>query len=181
MTDPTRKTAVMIDLETLDTKPSAVITSIGAVRFDPYSTWVATWDFHIHVAVASQRGRTIDAGTVIWWLRQSDAARSALVIGQDDAADLTLALEALASFIDGANEVWCNGASFDLPILASAYAGLGDKTPWDYWQERDLRTLKALHPQRIERAGTHHNALDDALHQARLVQHIMQFNPDLDS
>jgi len=181
MSEPTRKTAVMVDLETFGTTPNAVITSIGAVRFDPYGTWIDTWAFHIHVAVASQPRRSIDAGTVLWWLQQSDAARNALVSGQDAAADLTLALEAFASFVDGADEIWCNGASFDLPTLAHAFAEVGDKTPWAYWQERDLRTLKALNPQRIERSGTAHHALDDALHQARLVQHILQFNPDLDS
>lgn len=29
--------------------------------------------------------------------------------------------------------------------------------------------------------GTHHNALKDAVHQAKLVQHILQLNPDMDS
>ena len=58
----------------------------------------------------------------------------------------------------------------ELPGCAAA----GGKAPWTFWQERDLRTLKGLSPDlRIERSGTHHNALDDALHQARLVQHIL--------
>ena len=34
---------------------------------------------------------------------------------------------------------------------------------------------------RIERTGTHHNALDDAIYQARLVQHILNSNPDMDA
>ena len=77
---------------------------------------------------------------------------------------------------------WCNGASFDFPILATAYRLVKKPLPWEFWKERDLRTLKGLNPDlRVERDGVHHNALDDARHQARLVQHILQFNPDLDS
>ena len=79
-------------------------------------------------------------------------------------------------------DIWCCGASFDFPILKYAYHVIGMKEPWEFSNEMCLRTLKKLNKgARIERAGTHHNALDDAVHQAKLVQHILQLNPDMDS
>ena len=179
-------TAISIDIETMSTAPTAAIASIGACRFaiggDGIGDWIGD-TFHMHVSLANcqRHGLTIDASTVLWWIKQGDDAKAALLGGQQDAAPLVTALEALANFIDATDDggpekptIWANGASFDLPILANAYRTVGMPLPWKFWEERDLRTLKGLSPDlRIERSGTHHNALDDALHQARLVQHIL--------
>jgi DNA polymerase III epsilon subunit-like protein len=178
--------AISIDLETASTRANAAIASIGAVRFDPRGNWLGD-TLHIHVSLRNcqHHGLAIDADTFIWWLMQGEDARVALFAGQTDAAPLITALEALGDFIENtgeAPEIWVNGASFDLPILASAYRAADLRQPWRYWQERDLRTIKALNQgARLERQGTHHNALDDACHQARLIQHILAFNPDMDA
>lgn len=179
--------AVMIDIETLDNVPTAAIASIGAVWFEPHGSRIGpTFHMHVDLEDCQRHGLTIGADTVLWWLRQSADAQTALANGQQGAAPLITALEALHAFItvgeSDAVEIWCNGASFDLPILANAYRAIGWKTPWPFWRERDLRTLKGLHPeQRLERTGLAHHALDDAIHQARLVQHILQANPDIDA
>lgn len=178
--------AIMIDLETLGKRPGCIISSIGAVVFDPHSDWIGdTLHTHIDWADSELRGFKADVDTVKWWLKQDDAAASALVAGQDDASLVASALDGLCNFIAGAGnepDIWCNGASFDFPILAAYYDHFHWTLPWQYWQERDLRTLKGLNKgARIERAGVHHNALDDAIHQARLVQHILQFNADMDA
>ncbi len=177
------RASVMVDLETLSKLPTAAFTSIGACLFEPHSDWIGE-TFHMHVSLenATRAGLKMDASTVMWWLDQSDEARRTLVLGQLDAAPLVTALEAFAAFLPPGVEIWCNGNSFDLPILQNAYHIAGIETPWLYYNERDLRTLKALNKgARIERAGIHHNALDDAVHQAKLVQHIFQLNPDMDS
>lgn len=180
-------TAISIDIETMSTAPNAAIASIGACRFaiggDGIGDWIGD-TFHVHVSLAScqRHGLAIDAGTVLWWLGQDDNARSALIGGQQDAAPLVTALEALANFIEATDDggpekptIWANGASFDLPILASAYRAVGMPLPWKYWNERDLRTLKALRQKcRIAHAGIAHHALDDAVHQARLIQAIQK-------
>lgn len=176
--------AVMFDLETLDNRASAAISSLGAVLFDPRSDWMGK-TLHIHIDLPSQRAynRSIGAETVLWWIGQDDVARQTLRDGQSATpADLIVALEAFEAFIPKEAEIWCNGNSFDLAILADAYDRFNWPRPWKFWNERDLRTLKGLNKTlRIERSGTHHNALDDAIHQARLVQHILQSNSDLDS
>lgn len=171
--------ALMFDLETLDIRASAAIASIGAVIFDPRSDWIGD-TLHLHIDIAGQRAyrRTIGANTVLWWLGQDDTARQTLIAGQQDGpADLLVAIEAFAAFIPKDGEIWCNGNSFDLAILGDAYDHFNWNRPWQFHLERDLRTLKGLNKGlRIERNGTHHNALDDAIHQARLVQHILRLN-----
>jgi exodeoxyribonuclease VIII len=40
--------------------------------------------------------------------------------------------------------------------------------PWRHWNDRCYRTVKSLYPDvKLERVGTHHNAVDDAESQAR--------------
>lgn len=175
-------TAISIDIETMSTAPNAAIASIGACRFDMPGSGIGDWigdTFHVHVSLANcqRHGLAIDASTVLWWINQGENAKAALLGGQQDASPLVTALEALFSFIAGTDfvdeppTIWANGASFDLPILANAYRTAGIPLPWNYWQERDLRTLKALFPDfRMERAGIAHHALDDAVHQARMIQ-----------
>jgi hypothetical protein len=178
-------TAISIDIETMSTAPNAAIASIGACRFDLPGAGIGDWigdTFHVHVSLANcqRHGLAIDASTVLWWIGREEDAKEALFCGQHDAAPLVTALEALTHFIDSteinSNEpptIWANGASFDLPILANAYRAVGLPLPWNYWDERDLRTLKSLAPEfRIEHAGIAHHALDDAVKQARMIQAI---------
>lgn len=163
---------VMLDLETMGTGPLAPIVAIGAVLFDPINGIVgegfyAATDLQSAVAI----GAVIDPGTVLWWLRQSDAARAA--IAQDGATPITVALLRFADWMhlhtDERNvRVWGNGASFDNVILAQAYRMAGQQAPWRYYNDRCYRTMKAQQPDlQLVRSGTHHNALDDAESQAR--------------
>lgn len=187
-------TAISLDIETMSTAPNAAIASIGACRFDLHGDGIGDWindTFHVHVSLPNcQRyGTAFDASTVLWWLAQGDEARQAMIAGQQDAAPLVTALEALADFIgatqttsdEDTQAIWANGASFDLPILANAYRCVGMPLPWKYWQERDLRTLKALFPEcGISRiGGIPHSALDDAVFQARTIQSIAKANPEI--
>jgi DNA polymerase III epsilon subunit-like protein len=178
--------AIMFDLETLGKRPGCIVASIGAVIFDPRGNWIGeTLHTHIDMEDSALRGFNAEPDTVKWWLGQDDNARGLLVAGQDAAVSAYAAIDGFCNFIASAGpdaEIWCNGNSFDIPILAAYFHHFHLPLPWNYWQERDLRTLKALNKgARIERHGTHHNALDDALHQARLVQHILTFNSDMDA
>ena len=61
-----------------------------------------------------------------------------------------------------------NGAAFDNVILASAYRRNGTRQPWQFLNDRCYRTMKAQYPAvKMQRNGTHHNAVDDAESQAR--------------
>lgn len=65
---------IMLDLETLDTRPSAVIVSIGAVEFDTNGPNPLR-EFYRVLQLPPQlsRGRTECPETLAWWSRQSEA------------------------------------------------------------------------------------------------------------
>lgn len=80
-------THLMLDLETMGKKPGAPIVSMGAVFFDPI-TGETGGEFYRVICLESSMyfGAKPDAGTILWWLKQSSEARSAIVV--DDAQGL---------------------------------------------------------------------------------------------
>lgn len=169
------KTQVMIDLETFGTKPGSVIVSIGAVKFDRSEIYSEFYQV-IDPADCQRYGLTLDADTVKWWLTKDEAARSAIA---SKGEPLEQVLCALTQWMGNDCEVWGNGASFDNALLAAAYKQTGIPLPWKYWNDRCYRTMKDVFPGvKMERTGTHHNALDDARSQARhLIQIFRQLSP----
>lgn len=161
---------IMLDLETMGAGPDAAIVAIGAVTFDLDAGTIGE-RFYAPVDLASSvaAGGVQDPGTVQWWLRQSDDARAEL--GRPG-LQVGSALDAFAVWVrryadPKTVKVWGNGAGFDNVILRRAYERAGMAAPWSHWNDRCYRTVKALHPEiRLERIGTHHNAVDDAESQA---------------
>ena len=178
---------VMVDLETMGKKHNAPIVAIGAVVFDPATGSIGESFYKVVCLESSVNwGAVIDPSTVIWWLRQSSEARSAIV--NDDAIPLQDALLQFREFVSdnvagGSKkaQVWGNGASFDNSILRSSYDCIAEDYPWEYWNDRDVRTMVELgqaisfDPKTtIPFEGSRHNALADAIHQARYVSAIWQ-------
>lgn len=172
---------IMIDLETMGTGPRSAIAAIGAVEFDLYGQGLGRELYHrVDLRSSVAAGLVIDANTIIWWMKQSDAARAELI--SDNNVPLHYALYDLREIIAGQNLagaddtiIWANGASFDFPILAEAYRAVGSQQPWKFFNERDWRTVRKIGPAvEFERTGTHHNALADACHQALHLQRVMQ-------
>ena len=165
---------VMIDIETLGTKPGAVILSIGAVMFGPAGLG-ATFYAPVSLTSCTDVGLSIDASTVAWWMRQSDAARAAAFA--PGAAPVTEVLIRFAAWLNGrgAEHPWCHGATFDVPLLCAAYEACHLVVPWWYASVRDTRTLYDLAGLKVDRSeGTHHNALDDAIAQAKTAVQAMR-------
>ena len=159
---------VMVDLETLGTTPGCVILSIGAVAFDRRAGSLEA-EFYVNLDPASceESGLRVNPQTVEWWSRQSAEARAALETGQ---VPLAQALADFTAFFRsvGGRTIWGHGATFDPPVLEAAYRVLGLNPPWKYWAVRDTRTLYELADVAPDRnQGVHHNALADALSQAR--------------
>jgi hypothetical protein len=167
----------MLDIETLDIKPSAVILVIAAVFFDPKTGELGA-EFETSVnSQKEQPGRTISLDTVAWWAKQSDEARKLAFGGTET---LKRVLTKLTQFIHmnttGTVKVWGNGKEFDCSILEHAFQNLEMSCPWKFWDTQDVRTvitvaeIQGFNPKK-ERSfeGTPHRALDDAKHQARYV------------
>lgn len=178
---------VMVDLETMGKKYNAPIVAIGAVVFDPATGSIGESFYKVVCLESSVNwGAVIDPSTVIWWLKQSSEARSAIV--NDDAIPLQDVLLQFREFVSdnvagGSKkaQVWGNGASFDNSILRSSYDCIAEDYPWEYWNDRDVRTMVELgqaisfDPKTtIPFEGSRHNALADAIHQARYVSAIWQ-------
>lgn len=168
---------IMVDLETLGTTADAVILSIGAVRFDLDSDEIDDAGFYAGISIDSnlELKRRVQEDTLLWWLKQNDAAQS---VFHEPKQTLANSLDELADWIATPDHfMWSNGADFDLPMLAHAYSQIHSELPWKFWNSRCMRTYKGL-PQaknvNVPRQGTHHNALHDAIHQARQVQAIQR-------
>ena len=171
---------IMLNLETLGTRPGCVITSVGAVAFNTKSILYEFYE-RVDIKNSAEMGFHMEAPTVMWWMEQKDASRMELTKSGKPIAAVVSAFtdwvedcakdEALASS-DGSLEVWGNGVGFDNAILAEAYRKCTRDTPWKFWEDRCYRTLKALHEDTpFVESGVNHNALDDARSQAlHLIQ-----------
>ena len=160
-------TRVMLDIETLGIDPGAAILSIGACTFDREGVG-ETVELSVDLESCQDRGLEIDADTLQWWLGQDDAAREILTGG----AALPTALSELRGFLEtnDYDELWANSPKFDMAHLEAAYDALDWPTPWAFYELRDVRTVTELPGAvELEQDGTEHDALDDAVHQAREV------------
>lgn len=164
---------VMIDLETLSTRPDAMILSIGAVAFGPDGLGA---EFSVVVDPAGAHGH-IDPGTVAWWLDQSAEARRPLGANYTgERVPLAMALQRFRWFWNDLMaphaklRVWGHGSSFDLPIIESAFRVCGHQIPWGHRAGRDTRTILELAGTRIVMPdNAKHDALADAKAQAIAV------------
>ena len=162
---------VMLDLETMGTRPGSVILSIGAVFFDLAGNTGDTFYRNISGRSCIDAGLKVDPRTREWWSRQSLEARTAVSTDQQPldrvARDFSHWLRA-----GGGVFVWGQGASFDPPLWEAASEAVGRSAPWRFWNIRDTRTVYDLFnfdDKAMPRAGTYHNALDDARHQVACV------------
>lgn len=168
---------IMLDLETLGTRPGCIVVSVGAVGFDRYTGAILREFYRVIDLADSQRhGLTVEVGAVAWWMRQSDEARAVFSTSEFDVTPLARAASDFAEWFaecgGGACPIWSHGAAFDLPIWEAALAAAGWPAPWAFWMVRDTRTvydLTGFDPHTIKREGTYHNALDDARHQVRCL------------
>jgi len=186
--DPgTMFTHLMVDLETMGKKPGAPIVSVGGVFFDPASGKTGAEYYQvINLESSMSFGARPDASTILWWLKQSPEARSAIVV--DDTVGLVEALEMFLDFIaeNAANgsrtvQLWGNGSSFDCSLLEAAFELADTPFPIPHWNYRDVRTVVELGKAvglnsryEIPFEGDQHNALADARHQVKYVSAIWQ-------
>lgn len=160
---------VMIDLETASDHSNAVILSIGACMFS-YDEGIVD-KFYRNVSPQGQKelGLHVSPRTVEWWKTQSKEAREHLLVNP---VPLKQALDEFAEWFGNKSKVtWSKGASFDQPILDSAYRaiyGESARSPWKYYDGLCFRTIDKFFPMPPEnREGISHNAMDDAITQAK--------------
>jgi len=171
---------LMIDLETLGTKPDAPIISIGAVWFDLEKRQIGD-TFYAVLDVAEQidsKTRFASASTIKWWLSQADAAKSVFKEGAKPTKDV-LALFREWIMVHAGSKAkttkkclpWGNGSTFDITLMETLFDDYEVTCPWMYWNVMDLRTFKRFvgKGKKVEKLGTDHNALDDAVSQVNYM------------
>lgn len=164
---------VMLDLETLGTRPGCAILSIGAVEFDCASGKLGPEFYEVVNRKSCQaKGLTEDPETIKWWQGRSDEARKILVDVETAPNGLGGALTKFSGWLQQFGKrdlmIWGCGADFDQPIITAGFAACSMPLPWMFYNNRCYRTLRALGNMKGEppRVGTYHNALDDAKTQA---------------
>jgi hypothetical protein len=163
----------MIDLETLDTSPSATVLTLGAVKFDPYTAIEPYAELYIKVDIDEQDrlGRTVSDSTIQWWGSQ-DAAIQEEAFNPDNRVSVEQTLDQLNKWIVGVDQIWAQGYGFDITMLEDMYRKAGRPIPWNFWQVRDSRTLLGIlkvDPRKKMQQNLH-NALEDSRWQAKAVQ-----------
>lgn len=167
---------IMIDIETMSSESNAAIVSIGAVQFD-MQTGDTGKTFYLNVDLQSciDSGLGLSASTIMWWLKQDKESQTSLF---DCPVSLNVALLSFEGWLDDANAIDCqilaNSPSFDCVILKNAFNAVGIKLPWNYWDERDCRTLVSFASQ-IKREMVNdlsHDALSDCKFQVRYCSAI---------
>lgn len=173
---------LMFDLETMGRSSRAAIVQIGACAFDP-----ETGEIYRRMLVNVDLQSSIDAGlevegsTVKFWMEQPPAARTFLsdvvcghVYGK---TDIYNALGVFGDFVRASNPcpIWSH-ATFDVPIIVSAYKAAGSKQPPFRYQDcMDLRTLIQLADyKRPDHDGIPHDALSDCEYQVRYCVEAMK-------
>lgn len=165
---------LMFDIETLDTKHSAIVLSIGAVLFNEKEI---IEKFYINLSMKEQleKGRTISESTFYWWMQQSQEASAATAV---DVFAVRAGLGQLMHWMKHTCQidmnylkVWGNGAVFDNVImrdLLNSY-GYSNEYLWKFWNDRCFRTYVAENKIEKIKPTVAHNALDDAQAQAQTL------------
>ena len=167
-----------IDLECLDTLPTAVITSIAVVFFDLKGN---REQYAVNIDIESSMSYpelTIGADTLKWWFKQSKDSQNAML---DNPLALHSALTAVAHFIKEhrGNKFTCwTHATFDAPILQYNCYVADVHIPIHFREHRDIRTLTWLNRNNFVKlapppSSIAHNALHDALHQADYISALL--------
>lgn len=182
MSDP--QTHLILDIETLSTKPNAVVLSLACVPFQfevtrSFDEYIKR-GFYVKLEVESQFkvGRRAQKETVDWWLMQSAEARLVTKPSDED-VDTRAALAMFSDYVKHIREndgfdndcfVWSRGSNFDFPIMESLHDSYQLHPPYSTLSIRDLRTMfdvltGGTRGQYNPRRGTPRNFLEhNALH-----------------
>lgn len=172
-------TEIMVDLETLSTASNSIILSIGAVKFDrsfelPKIENCEVFYRRINIDSCRKVGLVSSEDTINWWNKQDESVRYE-ALDNPDRSDLKDVLNDFSKWL-GYNtfnkKIWGHGDDFDCVILDNAYKCCGLKTPWNFWNTRDTRTLFDIANININDfpiTGAHH-ALNDAYRQVKCVK-----------
>jgi hypothetical protein len=166
---------VVLDLETLGTVPGCGIIAIGAISLDLQHR------FYEKIRPDSNKSFRLfsQTGTIDWWNKQSEGARSESFSGTKN---LDVVLKEFSAWFVSLNEkpetiqVWGNGADLIFYLEGGLYeAAL--PCPIGNFSARCYRTMTENFPhiKKGKFIGETHTALADARHQAEHLNELLSF------
>lgn len=174
----------MLDLETLDTKPSAHILELALICFCPFTGRVnEALSRHVRFGLSQQNGATVSPSTMSWWVETNEQYFNDLLThvceSEEKLQNVLFDLDLLMSEIrvQGSKvRVWDTG-SFDVDIINDAARRvLGKNRPiFTFWEVCDVRSLRQVSEDfglQNDEWPTSHNAKDDCLRQISYVQSV---------
>lgn len=175
--------SLMIDIETLDTKSSAIVLSVGACFFDldnPNTTIQELYQNSIYLELnpkeQENKNRTISIDTLTWWLN-NDLNLKAFF--ENISINTGRNLKLLSDFIisNQIKSVWSKSPSFDMNILDSLFSDFNMTFPIGFRDRFDVRTVleirKLTEISKIKLQGNGHHALDDAINQTLMICNVL--------
>ena len=162
-----------IDLETIDTSPSATVLSLGAIKFNPLDDSEPHSELYLKIDIDQQDrlGRTVSDSTIEWWGKQDAKIRDE-AFDQTGAVSVEDALKQISKWVVGVDTLWGQGYGFDYTILEDMFRKAARPIPWNFWIIRDSRTLFGCcqaDPRKAFQTDLH-NALADAYFQSKAIQ-----------
>lgn len=163
-------THIMVDIESLGTRPGCVVLAAAFVRFSDE----AHTTLNLSIPDQEALGLEIDPDTAAWWRDQEAKHPGAWAAATANPVPLKVGLEHIAAWLAWAspNEdplIWCHGATFDAPILGELFRRAGVPCPWKFWNIQCTRTLYNLAgiSNKDYAVPPPHIALNDAIEQTR--------------
>jgi len=165
-----------IDLETTGTLVDSQILSIGLAMFN-IKTGAIGNTLYIPIYLDNNEPINATIGTVKFWIQQSHKNPEALkglfeFAENKNAVMLRDALVDVQVFVEAnkPSTVWANGTKFDLGMLEYQFQKYEVDVPWMHNADRCMRTLRHFAGSiKIEDDGVAHNALSDAIWQAKYI------------
>jgi|AGFT01.1.fsa_nt_gi hypothetical protein len=175
---------LMIEIEAMDDKPTAAVTAIAAIFFNPGTGEVGkTFYRRISLDDAMNNGGTVSAAAIKWWLQQPSEERDQLLF--EDCQDIELAVCDFYDFVNKnmtplATKLWCGCPSMHGNILRHVldkYAGMS----CEHGNEQSVVTMvelakflglnmEAIIPYTFTR-----NAYNHAVHNIKIVSYIWMY------
>ena len=153
---------LMIDIETLSTKPGPIIIQLGWAYAD--ATKIAASGFvNVKPGSCHVLGGDMNLSTIEWWITKGGAKAYKTTMKNRQA--ISVALDELDSVFKTYHPttVWGNAPTFDLSALRFYYTKLKRTPPWAYLDERCYRTERAEHGHRVQapaKKGAHNGEAD---------------------
>lgn len=141
---------LVLDIETLGTKPGCVVTEIGMCIIKDCKVINSA---HYYISPLDSiffLGLTADKATVDWWTQFEDEYKANLISKFKTAMSPELVVDGMLQFLNyyKINFFWGNSPDFDYKILDEFINRVNEKygfkyeAPWNkFWMLRDVRTL----------------------------------------